>query len=71
MTNPDTSNVDAAALSKALQAARQQLDAALSHVGGDLAADRLSRLDDQNTSCQNSGCGGAVPETVARQQVQG
>lgn len=60
MAEAGSAGVDVEALSKALGTAKLSLDQALGHIGGDVSAARLSRLDDQNTGCQNSGCGGAA-----------
>jgi hypothetical protein len=61
------SGVDLEALNQALSNAKLHLDQAVSHLGGDLSASRLSRLADQNTSCQNSGCGGGAAAVEAAQ----
>jgi len=62
MTEPGAAGLDVEALARALSAAKLQLDQAVAHIQGDPRAARLSRLADQNTSCQNSGCGGAAQE---------
>jgi hypothetical protein len=65
MTDPGGAGLDVDALAKALTAAKLQLDQAVAHIQGDPAAAKLARLEDQNTGCQNSGCGGALaPEAV-------
>jgi len=56
--------LDVQALLQSLDRARLQLETAIQHVSGPAGgAENLRRpgsaLDDQNTSCQNSGCGGA------------
>jgi len=65
MTEPGGAGLDVEGLAKALSAAKLQLDQAVAHVQGDPATSRLARLEDQNTSCQNSGCGGAAAATDA------
>ncbi|HEX3915214.1 MAG TPA: hypothetical protein VHW71_17075 [Steroidobacteraceae bacterium] len=64
MSDKPTINTDA--LVSALSQAKTQLDTAIGHMttgpaASSLTSDQLSRLralSDQNTSCQNSGCGG-------------
>jgi hypothetical protein len=66
----DTKKTD---LSEVLVNAKMHLDDALTRLNAGetptglsaAAIKRLKALEDQNTSCQNSGCGGTKPEVAA------
>jgi hypothetical protein len=60
-----TANLDPQALAQALSNARLHLEDALGRIQdggatGATMAGRLRALEDQNTGCQNSGCGGGL-----------
>jgi hypothetical protein len=61
------------ALVEALATARLQIDTAVGHLAaaGQLSSTQLDRLRaraDQNTGCQNSGCGGAEAAVASKTQ---